>query len=261
MMAKTKGKTSTASERKGAEAKGSVVATVEAPKKVQKTPVRFPVTHDTTDAEIVRLESEGAELSFDGIDFRVLDEPTIQVLSHANARAYFMAYGEWKARSGKKEKRSAVEILDPLVGHEEARLHFAPRGDDGREFFKKWHLAWIFCTTASGFKQLGYSEVTEADPVDVGISSNASGYYLTKDTKGQDELLLMKVKAELARQHDEAVVAKSKRQITGARDNFESDLDRVSRGQVKPMKESEEDRTVEKVKVTRDTVNEAFKQK
>lgn len=260
-MAKETKKTSKTRERNEASA-SAPTKTIE--KTEEKTPEKafaFSVTHDTTDAEIVRLESEGAQLSFDGENFRVLDEPTIQVLSHVNARAYFMAYGEWKVRNGKKEKRKVEQIIDPLGGHEEARLHFGPRGPEGVEFLKRNHLVWKWAQTCDGDKQVGYKEVSEEDPVEVGISSNASGHYLTKDLQGRDELLLMKIDVARYNEHMKAVSQKSQRQIKGARANFESDLDRVSKGQVRPMKETEEDQTVEKVRVTRETVNEAFKQK
>ena len=196
-----------------------------------------------------------------GEDFKPLPDAITSVLSHDNARRYWMALGENNARKRKTEKPMLEQIIDPLVGHEEARLHFGSDGTpEGEEFLKRNWLCWQFCTNASGMKQVGYSEVTDKDPVRVGISSNASGYYLTKDLQGRDELLLMKVDFQKHLQHDRAVAALSQQKIKGARGQFEGDLDKVSRGKVKPMRESEEDQTVEKVRVTRDTVDQAFLQ-
>jgi hypothetical protein len=218
------------------------------------------VNTTTSEADVVRFEAEGATLVFaGGADFKVLPESIVDVLSHENARRYWMALGEHKATAKKGGVAPMLErIVDPLVGHEEARLSFTARGAEGVEFLKRNHLAWMFCTTANGFEQVGYSKVTAKDPVDVGISSNPSDYYLTKDTQGRDELILMKVDMAKHLQHDRAVAAISQQKVAGTRAQFEADIDKVGQGKVRPMPESEEDRTVERVRVGRDDVDRAF---
>lgn len=237
-----------------AKKQASVKTTPPAP----KNPELVRITSADEESLVISYNKEGRVLSFDGEDFRPLSEPAAADLSHDNARRYWMAYGVWKDRKRKPERAVVEKILDPLAGHEGARLTFTPRGDEGKEFLKRNHLAWMFSTTVPGMKQLGYKEVHEDDPVDVGISSNASGYYLTRDLQGRDELLLMKIDMQRFREHERAVVAKSQRAIKGAREDFEGKLDALSHGKVKPMRESEEDQTVEKVRVTPDTVNRAF---
>jgi hypothetical protein len=223
-----------------------------------KTGSLVKVHPDMDDAVLLRFNAEGTVLEFDGENLRLLPDPVTQALSHENARRYWMAFGEKKAREKSTKRPEKLEILDPLVGHEEARLSFKPVGDAGKEFLKRYHVSWLFCTTASGMKQQGYSEVTDKDPLEVGISSNASGYYLTKDLQGRDELLLMKLDKTRWNQHERAVAEKSQAAIRGARSQFEGELDKVSKGQVKPMRETEEDQMVEQVRVTADTVDRAF---
>jgi len=220
----------------------------------------YIINKDTTEAEVLRYEKEGATLTFaNGPAFKVLPDSICEALSHENAKRYWVAFGEHKAMSKPgREKPSVEKIVDPLVGHEEARLTFKPRGREGIEFLKRNWLSWQFCTNASGFKQLGYKEVSEEDPVDVGISSNASGYYLTKDLQGRDELLLMKVDFAKHLEHEKAVAALSRQKVRGAREQFEEGIDRVGRGKVPVMPETDEDLTVEKVRVGPSDVDRAF---
>lgn len=235
-------------------------------KVAQKSPEMLApavVTRDTTEAEVIAYEKEGRELSFAGGEqFKVLPDALTKDLSHENAKRYWVALGEHRAEGKRSTPRPLVErIIDPLVGHEGARLEYKARGAEGIEFLKRNHLSWQFCTNADGFKQLGYNVVSDEDPVDVGISSNASHHYLTKDLQGRDELLLMKVDMKLHEQHTRAVAALSQQKVRGARGQFEAELDQATKGKVKPSPETEEDQTVEKVRVTRDTVNQAFLKK
>lgn len=234
----------------------------EAPAEPKPAP-KYLVSKDITEAEVIAYEKEGATLEFaGGARFKVLPESIVADLSHDNAKRYWVAFGEHKAEARRTAPKPMLEkIVDPLVGHEEARLAFTPRGREGVEFLKRNWLSWQFCTNASGFKQLGYKEVSEEDPVDVGISSNASGHYLTKDLQGRDELLLMKVDMNIHLQHEKAVAALSRQKVRGAREQFEESIDRVGRGKVPVMPESEEDQTVEKVRVSASDVDRAFLKK
>jgi hypothetical protein len=234
-------------------------------KVVMKTAENVLVTRDHGDDDVIRLNSDGVLLRFgSGEEFRVLPDAVTDVLSHENAKRYWVALGEHKARSRANGEKPLLEkIVDPLVGHEEARLHFELKHDDleaSKEFFKRWWLSWQFCTSVPGMEAVGYTKVTDKDPVVVGISSNASGYFMTKDTQGRDELILMKVDYQTHLQHDRAVAGKSRQAVSGARGEFEGALEKMSRGKVKPMRETEEDTTVEKVVVTRDNVDRAFLQ-
>jgi hypothetical protein len=164
------------------------------------------VSRKHSDEDILALEAKDYALRFNERDFRELDESTIEKLSSANARDYFITKGAHDALA-KNAKRSAlgfegIEIVDPLKT--QARNKLANEGIP-----KGFHACWKRPDEVEDAKKNGYVMVPK-DVKTPGASSTSSSHVITaKD--GKDDLVLMMVPQRLFLQHLEANAQQSRR--------------------------------------------------
>jgi hypothetical protein len=195
------------------------------------------ITLETTEAEIVALDSDGRTLEFDESAFKRLPDAVVQALSHENAKRYWVTLGAVDRNARPKPTRK-LEILDPLQGQEEKLMEIRALGPKGKEYFKRWHTYWAYLEKIDVAKAMGYTEITKdeaaANELGIGVSSDAAGYYTIRSagtfnsaTAGKEELRLMKLPLEKYRAHMQGVAARSEDAVNKAREKVPEAMDQA----------------------------------
>lgn len=170
-------------------------------------PVRVKVTGDMSDKEIVDLDNEGAVLLFDVDTLRELSEGTTRKLGHDNARDYFLALGEKRAR------RRADEVPAPTGRVEYVRSPFEGAGFKRMEVVKKpgWHDYWADPREVDNRKAVGYVVVEDHAAAPNADHSNSTNRLFTDD--GKVDLVHMRVPDEKYKQHIQSMSDQSRARI------------------------------------------------
>jgi hypothetical protein len=218
-----------------------------------KPPQTARITLETTEAEVIALDADGKTLVFDEGDFKRLPDAVIHVLSHENAKRYWMTFGavSKKAAPAKAER---LEILDPLQGQEDKLVEVKPAGPRATEWFKRWWPYWALVERIEVARGQGYTEVTEeevkANDLHVGVSPNASGYYTTKyagtfavSLAGKEESRLMKIPLERYREHMKKVSLDSEQAVRSTSQNLAMHLEaaKIPEKYARPTEPTEDD--------------------
>lgn len=172
----------------------------------QESP-KVRVTGDMSDKEIIDLDNEGAVLLFDSDTVRELSEETTRKLGHDNARDYFLALGERRARS------RADEVPAPTGRVEYVRSPFEGLGFKRMEVVKKpgWHDYWADPREVDNRKAVGYQVVEDHAAAPNADHSNSTNRLFTDE--GKVDLVHMRVPEEKYKQHIQAMSDQSRARI------------------------------------------------
>lgn len=179
-----------------------------------KEPPTVKVTGDMTDKEILALDNEGARLQFEADTLVERPEDVLRKLSHENARDYFLALGEKRARDkGKQVPQSEtgrVEyVRSPFEGLSFKRME--TRKEPG------WHYFWSDPRELEGRKALGYQVVEDHAAAPNADHASSTNRLMTDD--GKTDLVLMRVPEPLYQQHIKAMSDQSRARIADPRDD------------------------------------------
>lgn len=159
----------------------------------QKDTVR--VTAEMTTEEILAFDKEGVQLQFSADTLSELAEGDVRQLSHENARDYFMALGEKRARTKALEtgpSTGRVEyVRSPFDGVSFNRFKTVPRPG--------MHTYWADPREIENRKALGYRVVEDPAAAPNADHQGGTNRLLTDD--GKVDLVQMEVPEKLYQQH------------------------------------------------------------
>jgi hypothetical protein len=182
---------------------------------------RKKVTIDTSIDAVIEWDKEGKTLDFSIESFLRLPEEVIDTMSRANAIQYHVAR-TWAEREEEARKSRPpeggprIEVLgavDPF----ESKMRDKISAFEGQ---KEWHYAAIRPDEVPGFKERGYQVVPEDDPVKTHGAVQSGGSRVLKWRDGKDDLVWMRVKEDLYRQHIHAISRKSREKSRQIKEDF-----------------------------------------
>jgi len=208
---------------------------------------RIHINLAISEEDVIAYDQAGVELIFDKKGFRRLSRDTVEALGHENKKAYFKTLEVMKDEEAARRPAPRPKVLDPLGGHEELLLN--ARITD-KEWAKRYHLCWKYCSQADSLKQFGYATVSaKDDPVEC-HAKTAGDTFQVRDPRGREDLdiILMKLPMHIYLQHQTAVSQTSQDRVKGYTDKFSGDVEEASKGRLKGVIEQGEPEKVQLAK-------------
>lgn len=173
-------------------------------------PDKVIVTGEMEVAEILAFDKDGAQLQFDADTMSELPEEVTRQLSHENARDYFLALGETRARTKADRTGPAtgrVEyVRSPFEGLSFNRMQTVPK--------QGMHDYWADPREVEGRKALGYAVVEDPAAAPNADHQGTMNRLLTDD--GKVDLIHMRVPEKLYQQHIHATSNDSRSRLAVA---------------------------------------------